>query len=144
VAEPLTRLELHDGPVPVHELSPAALVAVHHGALASFCGIVRNEHHGRAVTRLHYDCHRPLAMNVLADLSASLRQAFGDDLSISMIHGLGEMVPGDGAIAIHIGAAHRAAALDACREAIEAIKRDLPVWKQEYYDDGSSEWLPGS
>ena len=48
------------------------------------------------------------------------------------------------AVAIHVASAHRVAAFDACRHVIERIKADLPVWKQEFYDDGTSLWLKGS
>jgi molybdopterin synthase catalytic subunit len=54
------------------------------------------------------------------------------------------MRPGDVALCIHVASAHRRAAFDACRDLIERIKTDLPIWKHEHYDDGTSIWLPGS
>ena len=144
LAASTTELDLHHGPLPPERLAIDSLVVPEHGALASFVGIVRNEHHGRAVTHLHYECQEALARNVLADLAASLRQQFGSELAIRIVHALGTLHPRDAAIVIHIAAPHRRAALEACDEAIEAIKRDLPVWKHEHYADGESAWLPGS
>lgn len=134
---------LVDGPLPADAFDPRPLIGPDHGALASFVGTVRDEHHDRTVTRIYYECHRCLAASVLTDLVAGLERDFGP-LRIHISHGLGWIDPTGGAVAIHVTAPHRAAALAACREAIERIKVDLPVWKHEHYADGTSAWLPGS
>ena len=136
-------LAIRDGLLSAADLDPSPLFGPDHGALASFIGIVRNHHHGRGVTHIDYECHHALAHNVLNDLAQNLRNTHGD-LVIRIIHATGRVVPGQAAVVIHITSAHRDAALSACREAIEALKVDLPVWKHEQYDDGSSAWLPGS
>ncbi len=135
---------LHDGPLPVAALTPAALIACEHGAVASFVGVVRNHAHGRAVVGLAYDCYRPMAERVLAQLVVEAANTFDADLSASITHGLGAMLPGDVSVAIHIASAHRVAAFAACRHLIERLKQDLPVWKRERYADGSEAWLKGS
>ena len=139
----MTTLAIRDGLLSSDDLDPSPLFGPDHGALASFIGIVRDHHHGRSVTYIDYACHQALASNVLNDLAAKLRQNHGD-LNLQIIHATGRVEPGQAAVVIHITSAHRDAALKACREAIEALKVDLPVWKYEHYADGSSAWLPGS
>jgi molybdopterin synthase catalytic subunit len=136
-------LAILDGPLPAAHLSPGALLGPDCGAACSFLGVVRHEHHGKAVTRLFYECHRPLAEAQLATIAAALEANHGP-LRLHISHGTGWLLPGQAAVAIHVLAAHRVAAFAACREAIEAIKRDLPVWKRECYADGSEAWLAGS
>lgn len=133
-----------DGPLPAALLTPAALAAPAHGAIASFVGVVRDHHHGRVVTHLVYDCYRPMAERMLAGLIAEAATRFDTDLHARVHHGIGRMAPGEASVAIHVATAHRVAAFDACRHLIERIKQDLPVWKQEFYDDGTSQWLKGS
>ncbi len=135
---------IHDGPLPAALLTPAALIAPDHGAVSSFLGVVRNHSRGGAVTALTYECYRPMAESVLHRLIIETAERFDGSLSATVAHGTGAMVPGDVALAIHVGSAHRAAAFDACRHLIERIKQDLPVWKRERYADGSDAWLKGS
>ncbi len=84
-----------------------------------------------------------MAEKLLADLIAEAMR-FDADLIAHVHHGIGHMIPGQPSVAIHVATAHRVAAFDACRHLIERIKEDLPVWKQEFYDDGTSLWLKGS
>jgi molybdopterin synthase catalytic subunit len=133
-----------DGPLGAGFASPLALAAPAHGALASFIGVVRDHHLGRDVTHLIYECYRPMAETVLAALIAETAERFDAELSALVHHGTGRMVPGEAAVTIHVATAHRAAAFDACRHLIERIKADLPVWKREFYTDGSDAWLKGS
>lgn len=133
-----------DGPLPAALLTSAGLSAPEHGAIASFIGVVRNHHNGRGVTHLIYDCYRPMAEKLLADLIAEAVTGIDADLVAHVHHGIGHMTPGQPSVAIHVATAHRVAAFDACRHLIERIKQDLPVWKQEFYDDGTSLWLKGS
>jgi molybdopterin synthase catalytic subunit len=113
------------------------------GAIASFIGVVRDHHHARSAIGLHYECHEPLAFGVLRRLAEALRALHGA-LDLIVTHAVGDLAPGDAAIAIYVCAAHRRAELAACAEAIEAIKRDLPVWKREHDADGSAAWMAGS
>lgn len=132
------------GPLTAAELVPQALAASCHGAVASFIGVVRNEHHGRTVTHLVYDCHTEMATRVLGELADEVRREHGEDLALAIHHATGRLEIGQAAVAIHVAAAHRGAAFAACRQLIERVKQDLPVWKQEFYADGTVEWLHGS
>ncbi len=135
---------IHDGPLPRTLCDSATLANPNHGAIATFLGVVRNRHHERGVTRLDYHCYRPMAEALLARLIAESAERFDPALSALVVHGIGLMHPGDIALCIHVACPHRAAAFDACRHLLERIKADLPVWKREYYDDGTSAWLTGS
>jgi molybdopterin synthase catalytic subunit len=132
------------GPLPADLLSPVALACPEHGAVASFIGVVRNHHHGRGVTHLVYDCYQAMAERMLAALVAEAAERFDAHLQAQVHHGTGRMDPGQVAVAIHVACAHREAAFAACRHLIERIKEDLPVWKQEFYADGTALWLKGS
>ena len=144
ITKPHSEIIIHDGPLPDGYLNPSVLRSVDHGAISSFVGIVRNNHFGRGVTHIDYQCYRDMAEQVFSDLFTALRKEFDPDAAIFAAHGSGHMVPGDCAVALHVASAHRDAACKACRWLIETIKKDLPVWKQEFYDDGSHDWLPGS
>ncbi len=143
-SEALRRTGIVDGPLPAALLSPAPLCREDHGAIASFCGVVRDHHDGRAVQQLHYDCYRPMAERVLAELVDETRERCDPALQAMVLHGIGDMRPGEVSLVIHVSSAHRAAAFDACRHLLERIKADLPVWKCERYEDGSQRWLNGS
>ena len=138
----ITKTGLHDGPLT--ELSSALLCVPHHGAVASFCGVVRDSHHGKIVTRLVYSAYREMAEALLLRLADDAREIHGADLDVVCIHGVGAMEPGQVSLVIHVGSAHRDAAFDACRWLLTRIKQDLPVWKHEHYADGSVAWLEGS
>lgn len=139
-----SRTGIVDGQLPPFLLTPVELCSPENGAIASFIGVVRNHHHDRAVTHLIYDCYRAMAEKILADLIAEITLRFDRKLSATIYHSVGRLDPGQASVAIHVASAHRVAAFDACRHAIERIKEDLPVWKQEFYDDGTSLWLKGS
>jgi molybdopterin synthase catalytic subunit len=135
---------VHDGPLPATLTEAARLARADQGAVASFLGIVRDHSRGRAVTRLHYEGYRPMAEKIMRELIEESCVRFDDQLQAVIAHGLGTMLPGQISLIIQVGSAHRAAAFDACRHLLERIKQDLPVWKQEFYTDGSSVWLKGS
>ena len=139
-----SRTGIVDGPLPPFLLTPVGLCSVEHGAMTSFIGVVRNHHHDRGVTHLIYDCYRTMAEKMLADLVAETTSRFDSKLIATVYHAIGRLDPGEASVAIHVASAHRVAAFDACRHMIERIKEDLPVWKQEFYDDGTSLWLKGS
>jgi molybdopterin synthase catalytic subunit len=141
---------VHAGPLPLHFHAPTALLGPDHGATASFLGIVRNRSRAGladgpyvAVTALHYQCYQPMAEKVMAELITEIL-VHDPELRVLLVHGVGDFVPGEVSLAIHVASAHRAAAFAACRQLIERLKEDLPVWKRERYADGSEQWLKGS
>ena len=142
---------LFDGPLPLSLHAPTTLIGPDHGATNSFLGVVRNRSRAgisdgpyRAVTALHYQCYRPMAEKVMADLLNETAHLHDPELRALVVHGIGDFLPGQVSLAIHVASAHRAAAFSACRHIIERLKEDLPVWKRERYADGSENWLKGS
>lgn len=113
------------------------------GAVVTFEGRVRDRNQGRPVARLHYDSYRSMAEKVLEDIRTRTLATFPVS-SVGLTHRVGTVEVGETAVAVTVAASHRADAFDAARFAIEAIKAELPVWKQEEYEDGSREWLDGN
>ena len=128
-------------PVDVSGLSDS-LVREEDGAVVVFEGIVRNHSRSRKVRFLEYRAYEAMALKELEKVGASARQQFAIR-DISIVHRLGRLLPGECSVAIVVVSAHRAAAFDACRFAIDAIKHTVPIWKKEFYEDGEA-WVEGS
>lgn len=106
------------------------------GALLTFVGVVRDEKHGRRVLHIDYEAYVPMARRVL--------QRIGDEMferwplcRAALVHRVGRLEVGEASIALVVSAPHRAAGFEALRHGIEAVKRDLPVWKKEHFEDGA-------
>jgi molybdopterin synthase catalytic subunit len=135
---------IHDGPLPRALCNAATLCAPTQGAVATFLGVVRNRHRDHGVTRVLYQCYRPMAERLLALFIDQTADRFDSALSALVVHGTGVMRPGDVALCIQVSCSNQASAFDACRHLSERITQDLPVWTHTYYDDGTSTWLAGS
>jgi molybdopterin synthase catalytic subunit len=112
------------------------------GGLAMFVGTVRDHHEGRPVQRLVYTAHEPLAARIIREVEASTRERFGVSY-VRVVHRLGDLAIGDVAIVCVVRAAHRAEAFDACRHAVDVVKHTAPIWKEEFYADGTSAFVEG-
>ncbi len=112
------------------------------GATVLFLGHVREVNDGRPVTGMRYDAYVEMAERVLEEIAAGAARCLGSD-RLAVVHRIGELAVGEVSVAIAASSPHRAQAFDAARAVIEAIKRRLPVWKEERYADGPAEWLPG-
>lgn len=118
-----------------------ALLNDQSGALATFEGWVRNHNNARPVTKLTYYGYEKLAINQGEKLITQTKQQF-DIINAVAIHRIGDLAIGDMAVWIGVTAHHRYPAFDACRWLLDAIKADIPVWKQEFYADSEeSLWL---
>jgi MoaE-MoaD fusion protein len=109
------------------------------GAIATFLGTTRVESRGRTVQHLEYEAYEGMAEQVMADIAAALRGRY-DLVEIAMHHRIGRVGIGETSVAIAVSAAHRHDALAACREAIDALKELVPLWKKELYE-GGEEWI---
>jgi len=116
----------------------AAVAAPGRGGIVTFTGTVRDETHGRRVVRLEYEAYREMAEKKLAEIGASVAAAHGAEVAI--VHRVGVLSPGDAAVVIACAAPHRTAAFRACEACIERLKKDVPIWKREVFEDGS-EWV---
>src|SRR5205823_6118179 len=109
------------------------------GGIASFVGTVRRRSRDRDVLHLDYEAYEEMAEEMLARLGAELIERHGLT-AVAIHHRLGRVEIGEPSVVIAVSAPHRAAALDACREAIETLKTSIPLWKKEVYADGE-EWI---
>ena len=109
------------------------------GAVASFVGTVRRRSRERDVLHLDYEAYEEMAEEMLARLGADLTERHGLT-EVAIHHRLGRVEIGEPSVVIAVSAPHRAAALDACREAIETLKTSIPLWKKEVYA-GGEEWI---
>ena len=115
-------------------IGSAALVAAvsgpEQGGIATFVGLVRDHQDGRAVLRLEYSAYEPMA------------EAEGRwPAKVALCHRVGELTIGEIAVVVVAGSAHRGPAFDACRYVIEEVKRRVPIWKKEFYADGTVAWV---
>jgi len=109
------------------------------GAIATFLGTTRVQSRGRTVLHLEYEAYEGMAEQVMADIATELRGRY-DLIEIAMHHRIGRVGIGETSVAIAVSAAHRYDALAACREAIDALKQLVPLWKKEVYE-GGEEWI---
>ena len=109
------------------------------GGIASFVGTVRRRSRDRDVIHLDYEAYEEMAEEMLARLGGELTERHGLT-AIAIHHRLGRVEIGEPSVVIAVSAPHRAAALDACREAIETLKTSIPLWKKEVYS-GGEEWI---
>lgn len=112
------------------------------GAVAVFDGIVRDNSKGRRTLYLDYEAYEPMALRKMREITAQMRAQFAID-RIALVHRLGRLEIGETSVLIVVSAPHRAAAFDACRFAIETLKRSVPIWKKEYFADGAV-WVEGA
>ena len=109
------------------------------GAVATFVGTVRRHSRGREVVRLEYEAFEEMAEPMLRRLAGELTEKHGL-CEVAIHHRVGAVDIGEPSVVIAVSAPHRAAALDACREAIDTLKETIPLWKKEIYADGE-EWI---
>ena len=109
------------------------------GATTSFVGTVRNHSRGQQVVRLEYEAYVPMVQRQL-ELICDHCEGVAEGTRLAIGHRYGTLHIGDISVVIAASAPHREAAFDACRQAIERIKTDVPIWKQEFTTDGAS-WV---
>jgi len=113
-----------------------------YGAVVSFTGTTRSPNKGRDVRYLEYEAYSPMAEKILAKIATELRQRW--ELGrIAIVHRLGRVYPAENSLLIVVSSPHRPEAFAASRQALERIKKVLPVWKKEYLQDGEV-WVEGA
>jgi molybdopterin synthase catalytic subunit len=111
------------------------------GAIVTFDGFVRNQSHNRATLYLDYEGYESMALTKMQEIGAQLHEKYRIH-RVVIIHRLGRLEIGETSVFIAVSAPHRAAAFDACRFAIDTLKRTVPIWKKEYFADGAI-WADG-
>jgi molybdopterin synthase catalytic subunit len=109
------------------------------GAIATFTGTTRIESRGRHVLHLDYEAYEGMAEQVMAEIADGLRARY-DLCAVAIHHRIGRVTIGETSVVIAVSAPHRADALAACKDAIDTLKEQVPLWKKEVYE-GGEEWL---
>ena len=106
------------------------------GGIVIFSGVVRNETGGRSVKFLEYEAHAPMAEVKMREIGESLRARWPGVKRVAMLHRIGRLEIGEASVLIAVSAAHRGDAFEACPHATDTLKRTVPVWKKEHFEDG--------
>ena len=109
------------------------------GAIATFVGTVRNRSRDRDVLFLEYEAYEGMAEETMAALAGELTERHGL-AAVAIHHRVGRVEIGEPSVVVAVSAPHRAAALAACREAIDTLKQTVPLWKKEVYE-GGEQWI---
>lgn len=137
--DPIPRFAIADAPFDIAPLR-ARLLRAEAGAYASFEGWVRNHNDGRAARGLRYEAYVALAESEGAKIVEEARHRFAI-ADAACVHRTGDLDIGDLAVWVGVSAAHRDAALAACRWIIDEVKVRVPIWKHERYVEGDAQWL---
>jgi molybdopterin synthase catalytic subunit len=111
------------------------------GAALVFEGIVRNQTRGRRTLYLDYEAYEEMALALMESLAGQALKQF-QVRDVALVHRLGRLEIGETSVLIAVASAHRAAAFDACRWLIDTLKRTVPIWKKEHFEDGAV-WADG-
>ena len=110
------------------------------GAIVGFVGMIRDHDDGRGVSRLEYSAH-PSAEQVFADVITEVAEQSTGVRAVAASHRIGVLQIGEPALVAAVAADHRQAAFATCARLVDTIKERLPVWKHQFFDDGTEEWV---
>lgn len=129
------RIKVKDTPLDIAEV--CSLVEVESGgAIVTFTGIVRRQSQGRTVERLDYEAYGPMAEKEMTTIANEIVEKWPGAV-VSIHHRVGSLTVGELAVVIAVCTPHRQEAFDGCSYAIERLKERVPIWKHEFFDDGS-------
>jgi len=111
------------------------------GAVVTFDGCVRNHTRDRRTLYLDYEAYESMALSKIREIAEQIHVKFPIHL-VAIAHRLGRLEIGETSVFIAVSSAHRPAAFEACRFAIDTLKRTVPIWKKEYFEDGAV-WADG-
>ncbi|MEB3064424.1 molybdenum cofactor biosynthesis protein MoaE [[Mycobacterium] zoologicum] len=110
------------------------------GAIVGFVGMIRDHDEGRNVTRLEYSAH-PTAQQVMDEVLAEIAEQAEGVRALAASHRVGVLHIGDAALVAAVAADHRRQAFAACALLVDTVKARLPVWKHQFFTDGTEEWV---
>ncbi len=113
------------------------------GAVVLFLGTVRDNSEAGSVDRIEYEAYEPMAERSLARAEEEVKRRWPATRAVKILHRVGALDVGEVSVAVAVSSPHRAEAFEACRNAIETIKRDVPIWKRERLADGREVWVEG-
>ncbi|MCP3981976.1 MAG: molybdenum cofactor biosynthesis protein MoaE [bacterium] len=112
------------------------------GAVALFVGAVRDHNEGRSVTRLEYQAYSEMALPEMEKIESETLERF-PVTRVAIVHRTGTLAVGEASVAVAVSSPHRGDAFDACRHAIDTLKKTVPIWKKEFFEGGET-WIEGS
>ncbi len=127
-----------DKPIVMQSLNDS-VKTIQAGAVATFCGDVRDNDADKAVTSLTYEVH-PTAQKVIEEISQRIASKH-EILGAAVAHRYGPIPIGETAFAVVVSAIHRGPAFAACEEIVTTVKAELPIWKYQVFADGTTEWV---
>jgi molybdopterin synthase catalytic subunit len=150
--EPVEVLHAAVTTAPLDEAAARAAVdAPDAGAVVLFSGVVRDHDDGRGVARLSYTAHPSAEATLRSVVDATVGEVLAAagttggaperPLRVWIAHRVGELAIGDAAFVCAVSAAHRGEAFRLCSELVDRVKAEVPIWKEQFFDDGGSEWV---
>ncbi len=109
------------------------------GAVNLFVGTVRNHSDNKKVIKLVFEAYETMAIKELEKIAVSASEKWSLD-KVVILHATGEKRPGEAVVITGVSCAHREASFKACEFLINELKKSVPIWKHEWYEDGS-EWV---
>jgi molybdopterin synthase catalytic subunit len=113
----------------------ASVIVPEAGGIDLFLGTTRNHSKGKKVIRLEYEAYSPMALKLMREIESEIRNRWNIH-KISIVHRIGIVPVMEASIAIAVSASHRKEAFEACRYAIDELKKRVPIWKKEIFEDG--------
>ena len=132
-------LGVGDAPLSVADVYASVSDVPSAGGIALFVGVVRNEDEGRAVTNLSYSAHPSIDLRLREIVDRAAAQF--PIKAVSAVHRVGDLKIGEIAVIVAVACPRRAAAFDACRAIVDQIKDSVPIWKNQRFADGGTEWV---
>ncbi|NJP09414.1 MAG: molybdenum cofactor biosynthesis protein MoaE [Leptolyngbyaceae cyanobacterium RU_5_1] len=111
------------------------------GALVVMSGMVRNATDGKSVVALEYQAYEPMALQIFQHIATEIRTIWKEVTHVVIHHRTGRLQVGEISVLVAIGCPHRTEAFAACQHAIDILKHNAPIWKKEWWADGSSSWV---
>jgi molybdopterin synthase catalytic subunit len=111
------------------------------GGIDIFIGTTRNHSSGKEVHSLEYQAYEPMALKLMNDIEEQIRRQW-PVRKISLVHRIGKVAIGEASVVIAVSSVHRKEAFEACRYAIDTLKKTVPIWKKEIFADGEV-WVGG-
>jgi molybdopterin synthase catalytic subunit len=139
---PTSWIELITGPIDAGQVRGFVTGDPGLGGIVFFEGVTRGEtdpQHG-CLVRLEYEAHPSMARREMERLAAEVSRRFGTE-RVVIVHRTGSVPPGETSVLIAVACGHRAEAFDACRWIIDTLKKDVPIWKKDVFEDGFVRWV---
>ena len=111
------------------------------GAVVLMSGTVRNQTAGKPVLYLEYQAYEPMAIATFRQIAQYIRKEWPETNRVVIHHRTGKLQIGEISVLVAVGCPHRAEAFAACQYAIDTLKHNAPIWKKEFWADGSSQWV---